>query len=429
MPFFRKEILLIAGFMILFTAPTIFGQNSIAQERAKVRRAARLDAIRQLTETIHGIYISSNTTVKDFVMQNDATHARFENLIKGAEEISEAVYRADGTCELTVAVTLQSLIDELQTIYHQYPHPQISPEQLEGLKAENQHIFYATGVGVSNHKGEPRPGGFWSRVTPQGRQMALRAARVDAYRNLAETIKGFYLSSDTKVADFVAESDTIRAAFDNFIHGMQPVGTPIYKPEGFVQICVAVNKAKIVEKLDYICRQHYKGPKWQPDGFQYMQCPSKTIQAVGTGVPAAKYIQTPVIPTPPEPAPQNYGEILASPAWSQRTIRIIGIGKAPPSCPPEQVELLANHNAKLEVYRQLAKEIMSLHLRGITVREFVSHHQVAKQKLNELFESLPVKQVLSLPDKSVSMEVELHLGRLWQIFAAIYDAGIQEDDE
>ena len=44
---------------------------------------------------------------------------------------------------------------------------------------------------------------------PPARPMALRAARVDAYRNLLETTKGVRVDSSTLVKDYTVESDVI----------------------------------------------------------------------------------------------------------------------------------------------------------------------------------------------------------------------------
>ena len=44
---------------------------------------------------------------------------------------------------------------------------------------------------------------------PQARPMALRAAQVDAYRNLLEVVNGVRVDSTTTIRDFTVESDII----------------------------------------------------------------------------------------------------------------------------------------------------------------------------------------------------------------------------
>src|SRR5262245_42655495 len=59
----------------------------------------------------------------------------------------------------------------------------------------------------------------------QRKLMSKRAAEADAYRKLAEAIKGLQITSDTYVKDFVAESDEIRSHLDAFIRGVR-LGQP-----------------------------------------------------------------------------------------------------------------------------------------------------------------------------------------------------------
>jgi hypothetical protein len=71
-------------------------------------------------------------------------------------------------------------------------------------------LLKATGSGI------PPPGA----VSPaQARLMALRAAKVDAMRNLLEQAHGVTIVSDTRIQDFVAKSDLIKARVDSFIKG------------------------------------------------------------------------------------------------------------------------------------------------------------------------------------------------------------------
>jgi hypothetical protein len=54
---------------------------------------------------------------------------------------------------------------------------------------------------------------------PQARLMALRAAKVEAMRNLLEQAHGVSIISDTRIQDFVTKSDMIKARVDAFIKG------------------------------------------------------------------------------------------------------------------------------------------------------------------------------------------------------------------
>ena len=72
---------------------------------------------------------------------------------------------------------------------------------------------------------------------PQGRPMALRAAQVDAYRNLLETVQGVQIDSQTTVRDFVVESDVINASVSGLVKGAAVVNKS-YLSDGTVEVTV-----------------------------------------------------------------------------------------------------------------------------------------------------------------------------------------------
>jgi hypothetical protein len=70
---------------------------------------------------------------------------------------------------------------------------------------------------------------------PQARPMALRAAKVDAYRNLLEVTKGVRVDSTTVVKDFTVASDIINAAVEGLVKGAK-VANQEYMSDGTVEI-------------------------------------------------------------------------------------------------------------------------------------------------------------------------------------------------
>jgi|TARA_B100000315_G_scaffold260602_1_gene323354 hypothetical protein len=84
--------------------------NSEAQARMMARRAAKVDAQRNLLETLEGVRVTSGTTVKDFQLESDLFANRVKGMLRGAFIIDETIVEEEGTfgAEVQMAVCLNS---------------------------------------------------------------------------------------------------------------------------------------------------------------------------------------------------------------------------------------------------------------------------------------------------------------------------------
>jgi len=80
--------------------------------RLLARRAALVDAQRQLAEAVAGVSVDSTTTVLNAVVTNDTIQTRVKALIKGAKIVAEK-YQPDGTYELTLSVPVFGVSNSL----------------------------------------------------------------------------------------------------------------------------------------------------------------------------------------------------------------------------------------------------------------------------------------------------------------------------
>jgi len=104
--------------------------------------------------------------------------------------------------------------------------PPAEPKSLTAPLVEKRETITATGyavVAVQNHKNPA-----------QQRLMAIRASKLDAYRNLTEQVYGQQLDASSTVADMVVTNDTFRTKVEGVIYGARlvsitPVGEDTYE--------------------------------------------------------------------------------------------------------------------------------------------------------------------------------------------------------
>lgn len=73
------------------------------------KRAAKIDALRNLLEEVYGVTVRSKTTVRDFITQSDDMKARVSAFVRGARVVSERAL-GDGSYEVEVELELDPLM-------------------------------------------------------------------------------------------------------------------------------------------------------------------------------------------------------------------------------------------------------------------------------------------------------------------------------
>jgi hypothetical protein len=82
----------------------------IAAQRTAAIRAAKLDAVRNILETIKGIYLTSETTVRNAIVENDVIRTRVEGLAQNFKQVGEPRYMSDGSVEINVEMPITGQI-------------------------------------------------------------------------------------------------------------------------------------------------------------------------------------------------------------------------------------------------------------------------------------------------------------------------------
>lgn len=74
--------------------------------RAGQIRAAELDALRQILETVKGMRLSSETLVENYMLTSDVVRTRVQGVARNFKRVGDPVYMDDGSIEVTVEMVL-----------------------------------------------------------------------------------------------------------------------------------------------------------------------------------------------------------------------------------------------------------------------------------------------------------------------------------
>lgn len=199
--------MLFVGLLCAFCSETLAELNPRMELMA--RRAAYVDALRNLSETIYGLRLDTGTTVRNFVLASDEIRTRLGVEIQGAQEVDYLAHD-NGMAEVTVEITLGAVETILgrRLIYDNEiieatgygAPPGMSTSSYTGSIPGNS--IRAEGYGL--------PPDVRGLSGPEQDLLGMRAARNDALRNLAEKVDRIQVTADTTVRDFAVQSDTVR---------------------------------------------------------------------------------------------------------------------------------------------------------------------------------------------------------------------------
>ena len=433
-------VLLAAAILIGVVTPMQGGPVSdkrTAQNKLLAARAARADGIRKLAERIKGLFITSETTVRDFVATSDTIETGMVAFLTGVREKGKPKHMEDGTCQVVMEVTIQEVIVALKQMHKKY----YKGDKFKIVQFDQMTVTNKLKVLRETGNGAPRPSleedlvvkvtegnvesfdnlrgaakAFWlARVTGQGRLMAIQAARRDAQRRLGERIAGVLITSETTVRDFVVDKDEINTLMKAFLVGSRATGVSYHADELIVEVTMEVTLRDVLIRLQTWAKKHYKGDKVKITQLEKLtvRTKDKIIKEVGSGVPGERFLKKTV--TVAEKRVIALGR--AVPGWGTRTISAVGnaaldtegVSKA-------QAKLMAFRGAELDARRKLAERIDGLMITSNTsVANFVAHSdQIATDMLAFQQGARVLERSKKLLEDGVAqVTVEIDLKPLW----------------
>ncbi len=75
-------------------------------KRAQARRAARMDAQRNLAEAVMGVQVTATSSMQDLALEHDQVKTAVAAIINNIREAGEPKFNDDGTCEITLEMAL-----------------------------------------------------------------------------------------------------------------------------------------------------------------------------------------------------------------------------------------------------------------------------------------------------------------------------------
>ncbi|MBK9120282.1 MAG: LPP20 family lipoprotein [Phycisphaerales bacterium] len=405
------------------------GAQGVSPEQNKLlsKRAAEADAYRKLAEAVYGLQINSTTYVRDFVTESDDIRTSVDAFIKGIR-LGEPRWYEDLSCEVPAEVTVASVIETLRSSHERhYKGNSIRTEDFVSMTQRiEKKIIKVTGmgaprpdlppdlpIGVEEYLTPPPPElppapipDIWRQVGPQARLMAIRAARVDAIRKLAERIRGLRLTSTTQVRDFVTESDEILTELNTVMATSgEEIRTYLHHNELIAEVTIRIPTEQVITTIKKLHSRHYKGGEVRGHDVENIvkTVVKRDFEATGMGVPPAQYVQR-----------ANQSATFPAPDWSLRPLQATGQGTDPEIETP-QGRLKAVRAAELDAKRKLAEQVVGLQIRGTTyVRDFVTE----SDEVQTLVDAIIVGAVITrteIADGVANVTVAVPGMELWAI--------------
>ena len=417
-----------AGLVLLMMGSAALGQQS-EQQKLLSKRAAEADAYRKLAEAVYGIQLNGRTIVRDFVTESDEIRGTVDSFIKGIR-LGTPTWYEDGSCEVPAEVTVAKVIEtirEAHTRYYKGSDIKTSDidtiaERIEkkilkviGMGAPRAELPPNLPIGTAEALGLPPAGGpkpstlalpeIWKKAGPQGRLMALQAARVDAQRRLAERIKGLRLAARTQVRDFVTESDEINTELNAELVGAEEVSAYLHNDELIAEVTLRVPTEQVISTIKKLYTRHYKGDDVKGTDIEneVKTVIKRDFEATGMGVPPERFIR-------------QYAQAaqVNLPDWVGRMVEAEG-SASDPDIATAQGKLKAARAAELDARRKLAERIAGLQIDAQTyVKDFVAREDALGTEVDAIMVDAAVGEP-RFEVESVRITVTVPGMRVWSV--------------
>jgi hypothetical protein len=421
-----RKVTLLTIVLLVGTTGAAAQDTSTEKNRLLAKRAAEADAYRNLAEAVYGLQINSRTYVHDFVAESDDIRTEVDTVVKGIR-LGDPIWYEDGSCEVPAEVTVAKVIDTLRSAHKRYYKGEaVKAADFETMaKRIDKRAIQAVGMGAprpdlppdlpagvaeslgpaSTDAAKPPIPPIWRNADPRARLMAIRAARVDALRKLAERIKGLRLTSRTQVRDFVAESDVITTELNAMLVGAEEVGTYLHHNDLIAEVTMRVATEKVVTTIRTLHSRHYEGDDLKGHDLEEIvkTVVKRDFEATGMGVPPAQYLRR-----------GADDSATTEPAWTSEVLEATGTA-TDPAIDTAQGRLMAARAAELIAKRNLAETIAGLQAyKTKKIREVVAEYEDISAMVDAIVVDAEVVETRFTDDTAI-VKVALPGMRVWRV--------------
>ncbi len=205
------------------------------------RKEARIDAENRLADIISDIKVGPEKNIADLMFTDSSLTGKLFELIANAQ-VSKTKELLDGTQSVTIEIS----IDTIQQLVKQKLNAWKSIRQIS--RAQYMQDFPAL-----------------ARITTE------RAAKLDAYRRLAERIYGTVVSSETTVRDIALKNDTVVNKVKGLVRGAKITHTT-YFSDGSVKVVATIDGQLVKTGLEKVSGNDF-GENYlsSPIGIKYKE--------------------------------------------------------------------------------------------------------------------------------------------------------------
>jgi len=376
-------------------APAAEASPSPEQQRMLAVRAAQVDGVNRLTQMVLDARAGDGKSIRDLLGAGSEKEIDLRVFLRSARMVGLPRFYSDGVAEVDVEAPADALIAKVTELCGARPgaaaFDDLRSRALDGSLHTSGRGRAPTGLAaevVARLESAPPevlpemfPAG-WQRVTATGRVLAVRGARVDAYRRMRRRLKALQLGPTDTVGDLVKDP-AAEAAFDAYVRSLVVAGPPRLMPDGIAEVGLACPVRSLIEVLQDIrrlCGSAGRGTEEQIDRLS-VRIKAEEVTVTGRGMPPEGEVRT--------EAGANVAGGAPLPDWATDVAEGRGTATLAIDVPdPERARLLAARSAKARALAKLEEKVDAIELgEGVTVRQRAAKDPVFRGDLETLLQS------------------------------------------